>query len=106
MKTLGSSTEPNRSKASGLLDVDRPRGTPVYGIVGGVVGAYIGAMAAWGVHEQQISRYQQLVEKGKVLVIANGEPLQLTHAHQELKKTVPVELHTYVRSDDEGVESA
>jgi hypothetical protein len=76
------------------------------GIVGGVVGAYIGAMAGWGVHEQQISRYQQLVEKGKVLVIANGEPLQLTHAHQELEKTVPVELHTYVRSDEEGVESA
>jgi hypothetical protein len=61
-----------------------PRWAVGGGIVGGMAGAYIGAMAGWGVHEHQISRYPQLVEKGNVLVIANGDPLQLTHAHQVL----------------------
>ncbi|MFO0911412.1 MAG: hypothetical protein U0795_00525 [Pirellulales bacterium] len=75
------------------------------GIVGGIAGAYIGAMAGWGVHEHQISRYQQLVAKGNALVIANGDPLQLAHAHQELDKTTPEELHTYARTEDETAES-
>jgi hypothetical protein len=71
-----------------------------------MAGAFIGAMAGWGVHEHQISRYQQLVEEGNVLVIANGDPLQLIHAHQVLEQTAPAELHTYARSDDEAAESA
>jgi hypothetical protein len=76
------------------------------GIAGSIAGAYIGALAGWGVHEHQISRYQQLVEQGNVLVIANGDPLLLTQAHQVLEETAPAELHTYARSDDEAAETA
>jgi hypothetical protein len=76
------------------------------GIVGGLTGGYIGAMAGWGVHEHQIARYQRLVEQGKVMVIANGNPLELAHAYRLLQEAEPSEIHTYARMGDEAPETA
>jgi uncharacterized membrane protein len=71
------------------------------GIVGGVVGGYMGAMAGWGVHDYQLKHFQRLLEEGNVLVIAHGNPLELSNAHRVLEETAPVELHTYSRAGDE-----
>jgi hypothetical protein len=72
------------------------------GIVGALTGGYLGAMAGWGVHEHQIEHYERLIKKGNTLVVANGNPLELAHAHRRLKESEPSELHTYARSDDEA----
>ena len=78
---------------------------PVGGaIVGGLAGGYIGAMSGWGVHDHQLHRYQRLVEEGSVLVIANGDPLQLIEAHRLLEHSGPSEIHTYSRMGDEAAE--
>jgi hypothetical protein len=76
---------------------------PVGGaIVGGLTGGFIGAMAGWGVHDHQIKHYERLIEAGNVLVVANGNPLELVHVYRQLENTGASELHTYARSDDEA----
>jgi hypothetical protein len=76
---------------------------PVGGaIVGSLTGGFIGAMAGWGVHEHQVKHYERLIEAGNVLVVANGNPLDLVHAYRQLEGTGASELHTYARSDDEA----
>jgi hypothetical protein len=77
---------------------------PLYGgIVGGLTGGFIGAMSGSGVHEHQVHRYEGLLKEGKMLVIVNGDPMQLTLAHRVLEQTQPIELHTYARAADEEV---
>jgi uncharacterized membrane protein len=71
------------------------------GIMGGVAGAYIGAITGWGVHEHQIRHYERLIESGSVLIIANGDPVQLLQAFRLLETTDPSEVHTYARTGDE-----
>jgi uncharacterized membrane protein len=75
------------------------------GIMGGVAGAYIGAISGWGVHEHQIRHYERLIQNGSVLIIANGDPIQLLQAFRLLEKTAPSEVHTYARTGDEQPES-
>jgi hypothetical protein len=77
---------------------------PLYGaIVGGMTGGFIGAMSGSGIHEHQIQRYERLLNEGSTLVIVNGDPMQLTLAHQVLEETQPTELHTYARAADDEV---
>jgi hypothetical protein len=80
---------------------------PVGGaIAGGITGGFIGAMAGSGIHEHKIRHYEHLIETGNVLLIANGDPLELAHAYRSLEATEVVELHTYARSDDEASREA
>jgi hypothetical protein len=60
-------------------------------------------MAGSGIHEHQIRRHEQLVKEAHTLVIANGDPVQLTVAHRVLEQTQPSELHSYARAADEEV---
>lgn len=71
-------------------------------IAGGITGGFIGAMAGWGVHDHQIEHYERLLQAGNVLVVANGNPLQLLDAYRELEATEVLELTMYSRSDDEA----
>lgn len=73
-------------------------------IVGAAAGAFLGGLAGWGVHEGRLRHYEQLVSKGKVLVIAHGDPLQLARADRMLKEVDPVELHLYNKTDSEAAE--
>jgi hypothetical protein len=73
-------------------------------IVGGITGGFIGAMAGWGVREHQIQHYERLIKSGNVLIVANGNPLELAGAYRQLQDTDQIELHLYSRSDDEASE--
>jgi hypothetical protein len=71
------------------------------GIVGGVTGGYLGAILGWGAHQHDLLRYERLLKEGNVIVVANGDPLELANAHRLLEKTDTAELHTYARAGDE-----
>jgi hypothetical protein len=71
------------------------------GIVGGVTGGYLGAILGWGVHKQDLQRYERLLKDGNVIVVANGNPLELANAHRVFERTDTAELHTYARAGDE-----
>jgi hypothetical protein len=75
------------------------------GIVGGVTGGYLGAILGWGVHKHDLQRYERLLKEGKVLVIANGNPVELAHAVRLLEETGASEVHTYAKAGDELPES-
>ena len=72
--------------------------------LGTMVGAFLGGMVGWGVHEQHIQHYEQCVKDGKVLVIANGNPLELVHAELILKETDVDEVHLHSRTSSEAPE--
>lgn len=74
------------------------------GLTGGAVGGLYGGMVGWGVHEARIQHYEELLRKGKVLVIAHGDALELAHADRILKETAPVELHVYAKTSSEAPE--
>jgi len=80
---------------------------PVAGGIGGAVtGAFLGGLSGWGVHEEHIKHYENLITKGRVLVIAHGNPLELIHADRMLKELAPAELHIYTRTSSEAPEIA
>jgi hypothetical protein len=80
---------------------------PVGGsIVGSIAGGYLGSLMGYGVHQHQLERFERLVQEGNVLVIANGDPVELAQAHGLLSATEATELHTYARSENETPETA
>ncbi len=76
------------------------------GIIGAIVGAYVGAVSGSSAHQQQIHHYQQLLESGQALVVAQGDPVELLRAQQQLEDSGATEVHNYARSEDEPTETA
>jgi hypothetical protein len=74
------------------------------GLAGGLVGAFLGGMGGWGVHQERIAHYEGLVEHGRTLVIAHGTPLQIIEADRILKETDPAEIHVYTKTESESHE--
>jgi len=70
------------------------------GLAGFTVGAIVGAMQGWGVHDQRLKDYQELVEKGSVLVVVHGDTLQLVEAQRVLEGTQATEVEHHARSTD------
>lgn len=75
---------------------------PLLALTGAVVGALLGAMRGWGVHESHIRKYEELAKAGKVLVIVDGGVEQVSAAERLLQQTDNEQLHLHVRSDDVG----
>lgn len=73
-------------------------------MMGVVVGGFLGSMRGWGVHEERIDHYEELVKQGKLLVIANGNPLQVIQAERMLKEADPLEVHAYAKTSSESPE--
>lgn len=69
------------------------------GMIGAIVGAYVGAVSGSADHLHQVKRYQELLETGHALVVANGDPVQLAEAYRQLENTDASEVHNYARSD-------
>jgi hypothetical protein len=65
------------------------------GMTGAIVGGFLGSMSGWGVHADHIREYEQLVHQGSVLVVANGDPVQLAEAKRILDGTPAREVHVH-----------
>ncbi|MEQ8789314.1 MAG: hypothetical protein RIC55_23675 [Pirellulaceae bacterium] len=76
------------------------------GLAGSVVGAFLGAMRGWGVSEDQLQKYEELVRDGKVLVIVHGGPLETAQAQQQLEQlnAQKVHLHAWTSADSPDVD--
>jgi hypothetical protein len=74
------------------------------GMTGALVGGFLGSMSGWGVHADHVAEYQRKVEKGKVLVIASGNPRQIADAERILRETHPVELHLHAEDSADAEE--
>ncbi len=76
---------------------------PLVAITGAIVGAFLGAMRGWGIHDQHIREYEQQVDAGKILVVVTGEPPEVERAEHLLRQTQAshVRLHA-VAADESG----
>ncbi len=75
---------------------------PIVALTGVVVGALLGAMRGWGVHDAKIKEYEKLVEEGNVLVIVAGEPLEVEKAERLLKGTDARHVHLHAKSSTDA----
>lgn len=71
------------------------------GLTGAIVGGFLGSLAGWGVHQDHVAEYEEAVRKGKFLVVAHGDPLQVDSAKYWLEKTDSrsVTLHAQTSGD-------
>lgn len=75
---------------------------PIFtGATGAVVGGFLGALKGWGVHEDHLLEYEQMVRNGKILVVAGGEPDDVAEAKRVLQETDTdrLKLHAATSAD-------
>lgn len=72
------------------------RSTLLTGLTGALLGGYLAAMSTWGVHQDHIKQYEQEVQQGRQLVVANGTPQQVTEAHNILGQTNMRQINMHV----------
>lgn len=71
---------------------------PIVTLTGAIVGAFLGAMRGWGIHDTHIREYEKLVEEGKVLVVVVGEPVEVEKAERLLRENHAAHLHLHARA--------
>lgn len=79
-------------------------GPVAMGLAGAIVGGFLGAMSGWGVHEDHVKEYEKQVAEGAMLVIANGDPLEVTEAEKILQETDAIGVHRHVETSADAVE--
>jgi hypothetical protein len=77
---------------------------PLVTLTGAIVGAFLGAMRGWGVHETNIRHYEGLVESGHVLVVVAGEPTEVEKAEKMLRDSRADHVHLHAKASDESPE--
>lgn len=77
---------------------------PLVALTGAIVGAFLGAMRGWGIHEQNLQQYEQLVAEGKTLVVVSGDPTEVSRAEQLLRLTKADQVHLHARTGDDSRE--
>lgn len=64
-------------------------------LAGAATGGLLGALANWGVAEKHIFDYEKMVKSGKYLLIAHGNPEEVSNAHAILQGTEAKELRLH-----------
>ena len=78
---------------------------PAAGVLAGaLLGAFLGSLAGWGVHKSQVAHYEKYLKSGNALLIAEGNPQEMTHAERILKETDAVALDVHVLDGSEARE--
>jgi len=73
-------------------------------LTGSIVGGFLGAMVGWGVHEDHVEQYQEKVRQGKLLVVVNGNPEDVTEAHRLLRETAAEEVNLHMPTSADAPE--
>jgi uncharacterized membrane protein len=77
---------------------------PIVTLTGAIVGAFLGAMRGWGIHDTQIREYEKLVEDGKVLIVVAGDPTEVEKAERLLRETQAAHVRLHARSSTDSPE--
>ena len=65
------------------------------GMTGAIVGGFLGAMGGWGVHTDHVRQNEDEVRKGKLLIVASGDPRQVAEAKRILDASHAEEVHLH-----------
>lgn len=77
---------------------------PLAVLTGAIVGALLGAMRGWGVHDKALAKYEQLVENGKTLVVVSGSTTDVSRAEQLLRLSDADAVDLHMRTGDDSKE--
>lgn len=76
-------------------------GAMAAGITGAIVGGLLGSLQGWGIHEDHLENYQELIKHGRCLVVVQGDAAQVAKAYGTLNTTdaQQVEMHAQMSDD-------
>jgi hypothetical protein len=74
------------------------------GMTGAIVGGFLGSMIGWGVHSDHIREYEDLVKQGALLVVVNGDPIQLAAASRILEATDATQVRVHAKESSDSPE--
>jgi hypothetical protein len=77
---------------------------PLAVLTGAIVGALLGAMRGWGVHDKSLEKYEKLVAEGKTLVVVSGSTTEVSRAEQLLRLTDAESVDMHMRTGDDSHE--
>jgi uncharacterized membrane protein len=73
-------------------------------LAGALLGAFLGSLVGWGVHQSQIAHYEEQLKSGHALLIAEGNPVEVTHADRILQETDAIALDIHAQDGSEARE--
>lgn len=74
------------------------------GITGAIVGTLIGAFQGWGIHEDHLKNYEDMVKAGRCLVVVQGDAAQVAKAYGALNTTDAIEVRMHAKMSDDSPE--
>lgn len=77
---------------------------PLVAVMGAVVGGLLGGMRGWGLHDEHIRKYEDLLQSGHVLVVVQGNPIRVQEAKELLTETDATEVHVHAQTSDDDAE--
>ncbi len=79
-------------------------GALALGMTGAIAGAALGSYIGFGLPENHVRKYEELLNAGNVLVIAHGNPLTVAQAHAALRTLDPPEIHLHAATAGDSPE--
>jgi hypothetical protein len=79
-------------------------GALAMGITGAIAGGLIGAFQGWGIHEEHLKSYEDMVKAGKTLVAVQGNAEQVALAYGTLNTTAAEEVRMHAQMSDDSPE--
>jgi hypothetical protein len=79
-------------------------GALAMGITGAIAGGLLGSFQGWGIHEDHLKSYEDMVKAGKALVAVQGNAEQIALAYGTLNTTNAEEVRMHARMSDDSPE--
>lgn len=81
-------------------------GAMAAGITGAIVGGLLGAFQGWGIHENHLQNYEEMVKNGRCLVAVQGDAADVAKAYGTLNTTdaESVEMHAQTSADSPEID--
>lgn len=79
-------------------------GAIAMGITGAIAGGLIGAFQGWGIHEDHLHTYEEMVKAGKAIVAVQGNAEQVALAYGTLNTTDAEEVRMHAKMSDDSPE--
>jgi uncharacterized membrane protein len=79
-------------------------GAIAMGITGAIAGGLLGAFQGWGIHDDHLRTYEDMVKAGKALIAVQGNAEQVAKAYGTLNTTAAEEVQMHAQMSDDSPE--
>jgi hypothetical protein len=74
------------------------------GLTGAIVGGLLGAFQGWGIPEDHVNNYEEMVKSGKALVVVRSTAAQVATAYGVLNTTDATSVNMHAEMSDDSPE--